>query len=205
MTMGIWGRKIGMTQVFTENKVMPVTVVDVAHWFVTGVRNKARDGHDAVQVGCLRKKYENQPFSSLWLKRPKQYFQYVREVKMDQEADTSMVGQSVDFYNNFNPGQMVDVVGWSKGCGFAGVYKRHGFGGAPKSHGGMMGRRPGSIGGLRTSGRVIKGKRMAGHMGVERVVVRQLRVINVNVDDKAIVVKGAVPGKTGSLVFIRKV
>ena len=204
MAMGIWGRKIGMTQVFSENKVMPVTVVDVAHWFVTGIRNKSRDGYDAIQVGCLRKKYENKEFSLDWLKKLKHYFQYIREVRLEENFQESSLGQIVDFYKDFNQGQIVDVTGWSKGCGFAGVYKRHGFGGAAKSHGSMMGRRPGSIGGLRTSGRVIKGKRMAGHMGTERTVVKHLNIVAVHTENKAMIVKGSIPGKSGSLVFISK-
>lgn len=204
MVLGMWGRKIGMTQVFSENKVVPVTVIDTTNWIATGVRTAAKDGYDALQIGCLRKRYTAQPFSMEWLKKPAQYFQYVREVKCDEAVDQSVIGQPVDGHSIFLQGQKVDVAGWSIGRGFAGVYKRHGFGGAAKSHGSMMGRSPGSIGGLRTSGRVIKGKRMAGHMGAERVMVKQLRVVDIDAQHGALLVKGAVPGKAGSLVFVRK-
>lgn len=204
MVLGMWGRKIGMTQVFSENKVVPVTVIDTTDWIVTAVRTKAKDGYDAMQIGCLRKRYAVRPFLTEWLKKPAQYFQYVREVKCDQAVDHAIIGQPVDGHSNFLLGQKVDVMGFSIGRGFAGVYKRHGFGGAAKSHGSMMGRSPGSIGGLRTSGRVIKGKRMAGHMGVERVMIKQLKVVDVDAQHGALLVKGAVPGKAGSLVFVRK-
>lgn len=202
MVTGVWGHKIGMTQVFSNNKVIPVTVIAVGNWFVTGLKLQDRDGYEAVQVGCVRKRYEGKSFSADWLKKPSLYFRYLREIKANS-ADY-VIGQVVNFYQDFKQDQLVDVVGWSKGCGFAGVYKRHGFGGAAKSHGSMMGRRPGSIGGLRTSGRVIKGKRMAGHLGNQRTVVKHLNVVSINENEKAIIVKGCVPGKTGSLVFIRK-
>ena len=209
MVTGIWGRKIGMTQVFSDNglqcKVTPVTVVDVNHWFVVAKRLQLRDGYDAVQIGWLRKKHHNSAFDAIWLKNLKRYFQMVREVKSTAAMVQNMqIGQPVDFYNDFTTGQPVSVIGWSKGKGFAGTYKRHGFGGAAKSHGSTMGRRPGSIGALRTSGRVIKGKRMAGHLGTDRVLVQGLDVVSIDPQARTITIKGSVPGSAGSFVFIRK-
>jgi len=173
MVTGVWGKKIGMTQVFDADRAIPVTVIDIDHWIVTNIRKKGRDGHDAVQVGA------------------------------DIVGDIT-VGKPADFYTVLQPGNIVDVVGVTKGCGFAGVVKRHGFAGPPGSHGSTMGRRPGSIGFMRSQGRVIKGKRLPGHMGVQKRVARGLNVVRVEPEKRIILVKGSVPGKAGTLLFVRK-
>lgn len=207
MVSGLWGKKIGMTQVFSEkNTVVPVTVIDVAGWFVTNIRTMERDGYVAVQVGCVKDRYIKNTFSIDWIKKPKQYFKRVREIRLSQDAQNSLpsIGEPFDFASVLEVGKKVAVFGYSKGCGFAGVVRRHNFAGAPKSHGHTMGKRTGSIGSFCSQGKVIKGKKMPGHMGNEKCVSRKLEVIKVELDSKIVLVKGAIPGKSGSLVFIRK-
>jgi len=201
---GLWGRKVGMTQVFANDKVIPVTVIDASNWIVTNIKTQVRDGYDAVQVGCLKKKYREQPFLDSWLKELKAHFTFVKEVRIDGAADTTTVGQTADFFSSFIEGDKVDVVGKTKGCGFAGVVKRHGFGGGPRSHGSCFGRIPGSMSFMRSQGRVIKGKKLPGHMGNKNHMVKNLPVVQIRADAKIILVKGAIPGKVGSLVFVRK-
>lgn len=204
MITGCWGKKIGMTQVFQNDKVIPVTVVDVSDWLVTNIRNQERDGYGAIQVGLKRPKCTGDAFSKLWLKDPRAYFSFVREIKAEEELPNIAVGQSIDFCKQFKEGEKVDVFGKSRGLGFAGVVKRHGFNGPPGSHGSTMGKRTGSIGFFRSEGRVIKGKKMPGHKGNVACAIRGLEIIMVKPEEKVLVIKGSVPGKSGSLLFIRK-
>ena len=204
MVTGFWGKKIGMTQVFVEGKVSPVTVIDAGNWFVTSVRTKERDGYNAVQVGCVRYKYVGLPFSTEWLKNLKKYFGLVREVKIDGDMPELTLGQAAGAYTLFQQGDKVDVSGTTKGCGFAGVVKRHGFAGQSASHGHKMGNRPGSLSFMRSEGRIIKGKRMPGHMGVAWRMMRNLEVVRVEPETGVMLVKGAVPGKAGSFLRVLK-
>lgn len=207
MVSGLWGKKIGMTQVFSkENAVVPVTVIDVAGWFVTNVRTVERDGYTAVQLGRVKKRYEGVAFSASWLKNLKKYFSVVREVRFKIEDQQSLpsIGESIDITAVLQEGLAVDVFGTSKGCGFAGVVRRHNFAGPPKSHGSTMGNRTGSIGFNCSCGSVIKGKAMPGQMGAKNTMVKNLEVVRVDHDAKVVLVKGAVPGKSGSLVFISR-
>ncbi len=204
MVSGIWGKKVGMTQVFINDKVVPVTVVDVGDWFVTGIKTTEKDGYNAVQVGCLKKRHRDEKFVGSWLKKLGQYFTFVREIRLDNIPESISAGQKIDYYNQFKEGEFVDVVGTTKGHGFAGVVKRWGFTGARASHGAKMGRRPGSISFMRSQGRVIKGKKLPGHMGVEQRIMKNLPVVKVENDGPIILVKGSVPGHAGSLLFIRK-
>jgi len=207
MVSGLWGKKIGMTQVFSkENAVVPVTVIDVDGWFVTNIKTVERDGYAAVQLGLLKKRYAGSSFSADWLKKPKKHFTFLREVRVKQEEVQSLpaIGTVVDFAPFLEEGVLVDVFGISKGCGFAGVIRRHNFAGPPASHGSTMGNRTGSIGTFATQGKVIKGKAMPGHMGATKDVAKNLEVIKIDQDAKVILVKGSVPGKSGSLVFVRK-
>lgn len=204
MLRGLWGKKIGMTQVFSnENKVVPVTAIDVSNWYVTQVKTNEKDGYMAVQLGCIKAKYSETEFSLEWIRSPRKYFSVFREVKLDNAADVA-IGQQADFATIFAQGENVDVFGVSKGGGFQGVVKRHGFAGGTASHGPTFGRFTGSLSFMRSQGRVIKGKRMPGHMGVEKNVMKNLEVVKMESDAKVLLVKGSVPGKTGSLVFIRK-
>lgn len=202
-TANFWGRKIGMTQLFVGDKIVPVTAIDVGNWFVTNVKTKERDGYDAVQIALPRKRYKEQAFNSDWLKNLKQFFGYIKEIRLIQPADV-VIGQPAQFIPFLNTGDTLDVAGITKGCGFAGVIRRHNFNGAPGSHGSTMGKAPGSMSFMRSRGRVIKGKRLPGHMGVDQVMMTNLEVVKIENDANVILIKGSVPGKAGSLVSMRK-
>lgn len=204
MASRLWGKKIGMTQVFSNNKVIPVTAIDIAHWMVTNVKTKERDGYNAVQVGLLRDRFTESAFDNAWLMKPQKYFYFLREIEFDGDSSALQLGQPIAFNELVNSGESVDVVGTTIGRGFAGVVRRHGFKGAPASHGSNMGKRPGSSSSYRSQGRIIKGKRFPGHMGVDLQVMRNLEVVSVNKDANVVLVKGSVPGKSGSLLCIRK-
>ena len=169
MVSGLWGKKLGMAQVFGQNKeVIPVTVIDAAHWYVTQIKTKVRDGYDAIQVGFVRPRYQGGAFDKQWLKSLKRYFSHIGEIKTTELIKGIELGQHAPFADVFAIGEHIDVSGISKGRGFAGVMKRHGFSGGRSSHGSMFHRRPGAIGHMRTRGRVIKGKKLPGHMGVDK-------------------------------------
>ncbi len=206
MVIGIWGKKIGMTQVFSKDKVVPVTVLDVSHWYVTGIKTKESDGYTAIQVGRLKDRYVDKPFSLQWLKKLTTYFDFIREIKADeQDLANYTIGKPFKVTKDIiAAGAEVDVSGVTKGCGFAGVIRRHGFSGGPASHGSSFGRAPGSIGFMTACGRVIKGKKLPGRMGGVQRMMRNLEVIEADVEPHIMLVKGSIPGKTGTLVFIRK-
>ena len=210
MVTGFWGKKIGMTQVFSkENAVVPVTAVDVSGWVVTNIRTKERDGYSAVQVGRIKDRYASKKFDNNWLKKPKLYFSVLKEIKL--KADVSelkesivVIGKPADFRSILAEGDNVDVFGMTKGCGFAGVVRRHNFAGPPSSHGHTMGKKPGSLGGACSQGKVAKGKKLPGHMGNKQRAAKNLEVVRVEKDSEIVLVKGSIPGKSGSLVFLRK-
>ena len=204
MVSGIWGKKIGMTQLFSGDKVVPVTAIDVGNWVVTGIKTVERDGYNAIQIGRLRQRYADQKPSVAWTKKPQQYFSDIREVKIDELPENVAIGQEAAFHSEMQAGELVNVFGTTKGKGFAGVVKRWDFGGPPASHGSTMGNRTGSLSFMRSQGRVIKGKKMPGHMGAKRRNVRGLDIIKIAEDAPVIFVKGAVPGHTGSLVYIQQ-
>lgn len=205
MINGLWGRKIGMTQVFTADHVaVPVTVVDVAHWVVTQIKTHAKDGYDGVQFGFIRPRFQEDEFSTEWLSSPKRYFTVVREARIVDPAATYQIGQFVTPEVVFAQGDAVDVEGITMGRGFQGVVKRHGHKGGRGSHGDKLGRQPGSLEGMRTSGRVRKGRCLPGHMGVEHKTIRNLSVVGIDSDARVVLVKGSLPGKSNGLVFIRK-
>lgn len=198
----ILGRKVGMTRHFAENgTVVPVTVIEAGPCFVTQVKSAERDGYAAIQIGFEESKRLNQPERGhLKGLAP---MRHLREVRTD-DAGNYERGQRLDV-SMFKPGDLVDVVGTSKGRGFAGVMKRHGFGGGPITHGQSdRQRHPGAIASGTTPGNIIKGLRMAGHMGAERVTVQNLRVELVDPERNLLVLRGAVPGAIGGLLYIRK-
>jgi large subunit ribosomal protein L3 len=201
MIEGMLGRKLGMMQVFdNDGNAVPVTVIEAGPCQIVQVKTKARDGYDAVQLGFGAVKRINSPMRGH--QRRLGPFRYLREFKVD-DPSTVNVGDRVGV-DIFQPGQRVDVTGTSKGRGFAGVVKRHGFHGGPKTHGQSdRHRAPGSIGATTTPGRVVKGLKMAGHMGNERVTVLDLEVVEVNPARSIIMVKGAAPGPVGGLVGLR--
>lgn len=202
MIEGLLGKKLGMTQIFDESgQVVPVTALEVGPCVVTQVKTPARDGYSAVQLGFGTKKRLKSPERG-HLRASGAQSRYLREFKA-KEADEYQVGQVLDC-GMFKPGARVDVTGTSKGRGFAGVMKRHGFGGGPKTHGQSdRARAPGSIGASATPGRVLKGLRMAGQMGNERVTVQNLEVVRVDPERNLVLVRGSVPGANNGLVLVR--
>ena len=204
-TKGILGTKLGMTQVWDENnKLVPVTVVQADSNVVTQLRNAEVDGYTAVQIGYgqIDPRKVTKPLAGHFEKAGVTPRRHVVELRT-ADADSYTLGQELSV-EIFEAGQKVDVVGTSKGKGFAGVMKRHGFKGAPASHGAHKNhRKPGSIGGASTPGRVFKGMRMAGRMGAERVTTMNLTVHGVNAEKSLLLIKGAVPGARGSVVLVR--
>ena len=205
MVSGIWGCKVGMTQIFSEDKVIPVTIVDVSHWVATNIKPEESSGYRAIQVACVRKRYRNEKFSTKWLKKIKKYFSLIRDIPLKDDVSLEIsVGQSVDFYSEFIKGSKVDVFGRTRGLGFAGVVKRHNFSGSPRGHGHTMGDKPGSIGSIAACGKVAKGKKMPGRLGNKQRVMKNLKIVEVEKNAKALFIQGSVPGKTGTFVFVRK-
>lgn len=203
---GLLGTKLGMTQVWDENnKLIPVTVIEIAPNVVTQVRTPEKDGYSAVQIaaGAIDPRKVTQPLQGHFKAAGVTPRRHVTEVRTADAADYS-AGQELTIDGAFEAGQLVDVVGTSKGKGFAGVMKRHNFKGVSASHGAHRNhRKPGSIGASSTPSRVFKGMRMAGRMGGERVTVLNLRVHAVDAEKGLLLVKGAVPGARGRLVFVR--
>ena len=208
MIQGILGRKLGMNRLFDENGVAAATtLVEAGPCFVTQLKTLERDGYEAVQIGFAEKKRPNSPERGLLKKvglDEKKGLRHLREVPADTLEDLE-VGSTIDA-SLFEVGETVDVVGTSKGRGFAGVVKRHNFSGGPKTHGQSDRlRRGGSVGSGTTPGRVFKNLRMPGQYGNERVTVKNLRILRVDPERNLIAIRGAVPGPNGGLVMIRKV
>jgi large subunit ribosomal protein L3 len=199
---GLLGKKLGMVQMFDKDgTVVGCTVVEAGPCMVTQVKTKDTDGYEAVQLGYGHKKRVNEPekghFKGLG------NFRHLREFRADS-LDGVQVGQRIGA-ELFQAGDMVDVTGISKGRGFAGVVKRHGFHGGPKTHGQSdRHRAPGSIGSGTTPGRVLKGQKMAGHMGDEQKTIRNVEVIEANPARGILIIKGPVPGAKDGLVRIRR-
>jgi large subunit ribosomal protein L3 len=202
---GILGTKLGMTQVFDEsNRIVPVTVVQAGPNVVTQVRTKDNDGYAAVQLafGAIDPRKVNKPKSGHFTKAGVTPRRFLAELRTT-DADEYAVGQEITA-DVFEAGTEIDVTGTSKGKGTAGVMKRHGFKGLSSSHGTQRKHRsPGSIGGCATPGRVFKGLRMAGRMGHVKVTTQNLTVHRVDTDSGLILIKGAVPGPKGGLVFLK--
>ena len=205
---GILGKKVGMTQVFSERgEVIPVTVIEAGPCFVAQIKTVERDGYTAVQLGFeeAKPKRLTQPELRHLQKSNLPPLRHLRELRVSVDELTDLEeGQEVTV-DIFEKGEMVDVTGTSKGRGFAGVVKRHGFSGGPKTHGQSdRHRAPGSIGACTTPGRVFKGMRMAGRMGGERVTAQSLEVVLVDPERNLLAVKGSVPGAKNGLLLIRQ-
>jgi large subunit ribosomal protein L3 len=202
MLRGFLGRKIGMTQIFGENGgTVPVTVIQAGPCTVTQIKTAANDGYAAVQLGFGDPKRLNKPRSGHL--KSSANGRHLREVKADSD-DQLAVGQQITV-DIFQPGELVDVIGSSRGRGFAGTMKRHGFAGGPRTHGQSdRARAPGSIGGGTTPGKVFKGLKMAGHMGNRKITVKNLEVIQVDTERNLLMVKGGVPGSPNGLLTIRR-
>lgn len=205
---GILGTKLGMTQVFDENnRVVPVTVVKAGPNVVTRIRTPERDGYSAVQLayGEISPRKVNKPLTGQYSAAGVNPRRHLAEFRLDDEAATAEyeVGQELTA-EIFADGNYVDVTGTSKGKGFAGTMKRHGFRGQGASHGAQaVHRRPGSIGGCATPGRVFKGTRMSGRMGNDRVTMQNLSVHKVDAENGLLLIRGAIPGRRGGLVIVK--
>lgn len=201
----ILGKKVGMTQVFTEQgDVVPVTVVESGEMVVVQKKTVEKDGYNAIQVGFGKIKPKNvtKPIKGHFEKAKVEPKKYLREFKVDN-IDDYEVGQKIGV-EVFQAGEKVDVIGTSKGKGFAGSIKRHGHHRGPMSHGSKFHRLRGSLGASSYPAKVVKGTKAHGHMGHERVTVLNLEVVKVDVDKNAILLKGAIPGPKKGLVKIRE-
>ena len=202
MTIGLIGRKVGMTQVFQEDGTMvAVSVLSIEPNVVTRLRTPDRDGYTAVQIGTEVSKKLNKPDTGQLKDLPK--VATIREFRMESVDDLT-VGQTIALADMFTAGDLVDVTGISKGKGFAGHIKRHNFHRGPTTHGSDHHRAPGSIGPGTTPGRVYRGLKMAGHMGDERVTIKKVRVVRADLDRNLLLVKGSLPGARGGLILVKK-
>ncbi len=207
MSPGILGKKIGMTQLFRpDGQVVPVTLLKAGPCFVVQRKTPATDGYDAVQLGLnefVKPKRINKPATGHLKKGGAEGAKFLREFRLDGSNGDFKAGDKV-LVSDFKPQEKVDVIGVSKGRGFAGVVKRHHFGGGEETHGDMHHRAPGSIGASSFPSRVLPGMRMGGHMGHAQVTVRNLEIVEVDAEDNVLAVKGAVPGPNGGYVVVRR-
>jgi large subunit ribosomal protein L3 len=203
MSIGLIGRKVGMTQVFqADGTMVAVSVLAVAPNTVTRLRTVERDGYTAVQLGTdVVAKLTRPEAGQLGADLPK--VATIREFRVDDVADYE-VGQTLSVGDLFSDGDLVDVTGVSKGKGFAGQIKRHHFKRGPKTHGSDHHREPGSIGPGTTPGRVYKGMRMAGHMGDERATVKKVRIVRTDPERNLLLVNGSLPGSRDALILVKK-
>ncbi len=206
MSIGLIGRKVGMTQVFADDGTMvAVSVLAIEPNTVTRLRTTERDGYTAIQLGTEAARKLSKPRAGQLKELPKaaQSLGTLREFRVD-DIDEYELGQTLSIGDLFAPGDDVDVTGVSKGKGFAGHIKRHHFRRGPKTHGSDHHREPGSIGPGTTPGRVYKGVRMAGHMGDERATIKKVRVVRTDPDRNLLLVRGSLPGARGSLILVKK-
>jgi large subunit ribosomal protein L3 len=202
MSIGLIGRKVGVTQVFQgDGTMVAVSVLSIEPNTVTRLRTDARDGYTAVQLGTEESKRLNKPDAGQLKDLPQ--VAKIREFRVES-VDDYEVGQKIAIADIFSDGDLVDVTGVSKGKGFAGHIKRHHFHRGPKSHGSDHHREPGSIGPGTTPGRVYKGVKMAGHMGDETATIKKLRVVRADSERNLLLVKGSLPGPRGSLILVKK-
>lgn len=204
MTKGILGKKVGMTQFFTENgELVPVTVIEATPNVVLQVKTVETDGYEAVQLGydSVREVLTNKPAKGHAAKAKTAPKRFIKEFK-DVELGEYEVGKEITV-DVFQAGDIIDVTGTSKGHGFQGVIKRHGQSRGPMSHGSRYHRRPGSMGSASDASRVFKGKKLAGQMGGDRTTIQNLEIVKVDVEKNVILIKGNVPGSKKSLIEIR--
>ncbi len=205
MHRGLLGRKLGMSSLFSpEGQQVPVTVLEVGPCVVTQVKTRATDGYDALQVGFVEKRAKriNKPVEGHLKKSGGQAYAFLKEISVDDPSEYTL-GQALTV-DMFQVGERVDISGVSKGRGFSGVVKRWGFHGGGATHGSMFHRAPGSVGASATPSKIIKGRKMPGHYGNQRVTVRNLEIVDIRPDQHLLIVKGAVPGCRSGLVEVRK-
>ena len=206
MAAGLIGRKVGMTQVFSEEgKVTPVTVIEAGPCYIIQKKNAEKDGYNALQMGFEKKaKNVRKPEAGHFKTSGKGVFKKLKEFRVEQkELENFNLGDEIKV-DIFSAGEKVRVTGFSKGKGFTGVVKRWNFSGGRKTHGSKFHRRTGSIGQCVSPGKVWKGKKMPGRAGNEQVTVKNLEIVRISSDKNLILVKGAVPGATGGFVYIKK-
>jgi large subunit ribosomal protein L3 len=204
MKKGLIGKKLGMTQVFSDEGAIPVTVIEAGPCVIIQKKSAGKDGYEAIQVGFGRKRPKNvtKPLQGHFKKADKGLFRYLKEFRVES-SDEYELGSELTT-EIFEVGDNVDITGTSKGRGFAGVVKRHGFGGGRATHGSMFHRAPGSIGASADPSRVLKGRKLPGHMGDRSVTVQNLTVLGIRPEMNIILVKGAVPGTNNGIVLIRE-
>jgi large subunit ribosomal protein L3 len=203
VSIGLLGNKIGMTQIFDESgNIIPVTILKVGPCIITQVKTKLKDGYDSIQIGYgnISSKALNQPELGHLQKSKIQPLKYLKEFHISSEDDFQL-GQVLKI-DSFSPGQFVNIKGKSIGKGFSGLQKRHNFARGPMSHGSKNHRAPGSIGMGTTPGRVLPGKKMAGQLGNKITTIKKLKVIQVNLEENILLIKGSVPGKPGNLLSV---
>ncbi len=209
MSPGILGKKIGMTQVFrADGQVVPVTVLKAGPCVVVQRKTPATDGYDAVQLGLMeyiKKSSISKPEAGHLKKSAAEGVKFMREFRLEEGTNGDLKPGDRVLVDEFKPNEIVDVIGVSKGKGFGSIIKRHHFKGGPGSHGSMFHRAPGSIGASSFPSRVFPGMRMAGQLGMARVTVRNLEIVEVDTEDNVLLIKGAVPGPNGSYVMVRRV
>jgi len=204
MTVGLLGNKIGMTQIFDESgNIIPVTILKVGPCVVTQVKTILKDGYNSVQIGYgkISAKSLSQPELGHLQKSNIQPLKYLKEFRLNENLDQFEIGQILNV-DSFSVGQLINIRGKSIGKGFSGLQKRYNFARGPMTHGSKNHREPGSIGMGTTPGRVLPGKRMAGHLGNRLTTIKKLKVIQTNSKENILVVKGSVPGKPGNLLSI---
>lgn len=206
MAKAILGRKLGMTQIFTEEgQVVPVTVVESGNNVVVQNKTVENDGYNAIQIGfgAIKESKVNSPMKGHFAKAGVAPVKFVREMRLENASEYN-VGDTIGV-DIFSAGELVDVTGTSKGKGFAGGIKRHNFARGPMGHGSKSHREPGSTGAMISGhgGRVLKGKKLPGHMGSEKVTVQRLTVVRVDADRNLLLIKGAIPGSKKGLVVVK--
>ncbi len=205
MRVGILGKKIGMTRFFSESgEAFPATIIEAGPCPIVQIKTKVKDGYDAIQIGFGRKKENsiNKPSRGHFKKANVMPLKVLREIRTD-EVEKYKVGENITL-EVFSGIKLVDITGISKGKGFAGVVKRHHFHGGDATHGAETHRAPGSIGASSFPSRVVKGLRMAGRMGGERVTIQNLKVVKIDTEKNILVVKGSIPGPRNGILIIRK-
>ncbi len=204
MSKGLLGIKVGMTQVFSEQgEIIPVTAISAGPCQVIQKKTVEKDGYSAIQLGFMPKKEHrvNKPMKGHFAKAGTQPYQFVRELRV-ADPEAYEIGQEVDV-ELFSPGEKIDITGTTKGKGFAGTIKRHGFRRGPTTHGSDYHRRTGSLA-AKGPARVFKGRKLPGHMGVDRVTVQNLEVVRADKERNLLLVKGAIPGPRKGLVIIKE-
>ena len=204
MVKEIYGKKVGMTQIFTEDGIaVPVTAIEAKPLTVVGKKTADKEGYNAIVVsfGEIKEKNANKPLKGIFAKANTEVQKYLREIKVEN-VDEYEIGSKITV-EAFDTNDRVDIQGTSKGKGFQGNIKRHGQHRGPMSHGSMYHRRPGSMGATSTPGRVFKGKKLPGHMGRVTITIQNLDVVRVDMDKNVILLKGSVPGAKGSILKIK--